>query len=133
MNKFYNGGFAPGISVSMLKESIALVQDYVSKTRKSIAKPVERHIWKLNMKSFSNEKLNLFFRKFCCSYVLDLPKTVRAPWILLKELSRNSFKHLRTMHLWIYYFAPVISQKHIKYTLVPSSKLLACLFNGRLI
>ena len=44
MNKFYNGGFAPGMSVSMLKESIALVRDYVSKTRKSIAKPVEKHI-----------------------------------------------------------------------------------------
>ena len=34
MNKFYNGGFAPEFSVSMLKEIIALVRDYVSETRK---------------------------------------------------------------------------------------------------
>ena len=34
MKKFYNGGFAPGFSVSMLEETIALVRDYVSETRK---------------------------------------------------------------------------------------------------
>ena len=34
MNEFYNGGFAPDISVSMLKQTIALVREYVSKTRK---------------------------------------------------------------------------------------------------
>ena len=34
MNEFYNGGFSPEFSVSMLKEIIALVQDYVSETRK---------------------------------------------------------------------------------------------------
>ena len=34
INEFYNGGFTPEFSVSMLKESIALVRDYVSKTRK---------------------------------------------------------------------------------------------------
>ena len=34
MNKFCNGGFAPEFSVSMLKEIIALVRDYVSETRK---------------------------------------------------------------------------------------------------
>ena len=34
MNEFYNGGFAPEFSVSMLKETIALVRDYVSETRK---------------------------------------------------------------------------------------------------
>ena len=33
MNKVYNGGFAPELSVSMLKEAIMLVQDYVSETR----------------------------------------------------------------------------------------------------
>ena len=30
MNEFYNGGFTPEFSVSMLKETIALVRDYVS-------------------------------------------------------------------------------------------------------
>ena len=34
MNEFYNGRFAPEFSVSMLKETIALVRDYVSETRK---------------------------------------------------------------------------------------------------
>ena len=32
MNEVYNGGFAPEFSVSMLKETIALVRDYVSET-----------------------------------------------------------------------------------------------------
>ena len=34
MKQFYNGGFAPEFSVSVLKKTIALVQDYVSETRK---------------------------------------------------------------------------------------------------
>ena len=34
MNEFYNGGFAPGFSVSMSKETIALVRGFVSETRK---------------------------------------------------------------------------------------------------
>ena len=34
MNEVYNGGFPPEFSVSMLKEVIALVRDYVSETRK---------------------------------------------------------------------------------------------------
>ena len=29
MNEVYNGGFAPEFSVSVLKETIALVRDYV--------------------------------------------------------------------------------------------------------
>ena len=33
MNKVYNGGFSPQLSVSMLKETIALVGDYVYETR----------------------------------------------------------------------------------------------------
>ena len=34
MNEFYNGGFAPEFSVSMLKETITQVWDYVSETSK---------------------------------------------------------------------------------------------------
>ena len=34
MNEFYHGGFMPEVSVSMFKESIALVRNYVSETRK---------------------------------------------------------------------------------------------------
>ena len=34
MNEIYDGGFAPEFSVLMLKESMALVRDYVSETRK---------------------------------------------------------------------------------------------------
>ena len=33
MNEFYNGGFSPEFSVSVFKEIIALVGDYVSETR----------------------------------------------------------------------------------------------------
>ena len=33
MNKFYNGRFAPEFSDSMLKETIALVRDYISEMR----------------------------------------------------------------------------------------------------
>ena len=32
--EFYNGRFVPEFSVSMLEETIALVRDYVSETRK---------------------------------------------------------------------------------------------------
>ena len=45
-----------------------------------------KYILKRNMKSFSNETLNFFFRKFCFSYFLDLAKTVWA----LRILSQNS-------------------------------------------
>ena len=34
MNEIYNGGFAPELSVSMLRETIALVRDEASETRK---------------------------------------------------------------------------------------------------
>ena len=34
MNEIYDGGFAPEFSVLMLKESMAVVRDYVSETRK---------------------------------------------------------------------------------------------------
>ena len=34
MNEIYDGGLAPEFSVLMLKESMALVRDYVSETRK---------------------------------------------------------------------------------------------------
>ena len=33
MNEVYNGGFAPEFSVSMLKETIALVREYVCETQ----------------------------------------------------------------------------------------------------
>ena len=48
MNEFYNCGFAQ--VVSMLKETIALVRDYVSETKEWKAKLSEKHIWKRNMK-----------------------------------------------------------------------------------
>ena len=38
MNKVYNGRFAPEFSVSMLKETIVLVQNYASETRTYKAK-----------------------------------------------------------------------------------------------
>ena len=41
------------------------------------------------MKSFSNETLNFFFRKFWASYMLDLAKTVRALQILSQKFTKN--------------------------------------------
>ena len=38
INESYNGGFAPEFSASILKETVALVSDYVSETRKENAK-----------------------------------------------------------------------------------------------
>ena len=47
---------------------------------------------KQNMKSFSIEKLNFFFRKFCFSYILDLAKTVWPLRILPQIFTRNFLK-----------------------------------------
>ena len=41
------------------------------------------------MKTFSNETLNFFFRKFWPSYILELAKTVRALGILLQKSTSN--------------------------------------------
>ena len=46
------------------------------------------------MKSFSNETLNFFLRKFWTSYILDLAKTVR-PLQILSE--KSNFKNLLKM------------------------------------
>ena len=72
------------------------------------------YIW--NVRYFSNETLNFFFRKFSFSYILDLAKTVRALQILSQKI--NSFEHCKSMYLWKCYFAPVVSQRYINYTLV---------------
>ena len=53
-------------------------------------------IWNLNVKSFSNETLNVFFRKFCSSYILDLAKTV---WVL-QILSQKSTRNFGMKELW---------------------------------
>ena len=89
MTEVYIGGIVPEYSVSMLKETIALVWHYVYETRKEKAKLAERYIWNWNIKSFSNETINLFFRKFWASSILDLAKSVRAPRILSQKSTRN--------------------------------------------
>ena len=48
------------------------------------------------MKSFSNETLNFFFRKFCFSCILRLAKTVWAPPNLLQKFTTN----FATKELW---------------------------------
>ena len=53
MNEVYNGGFAPGFSVSMLKETLALVRDYVSETRKQEAKLAEKYMKLWNKRALS--------------------------------------------------------------------------------
>ena len=77
------------------------------------------------MRSFSNETLNVFCRKYeLCEYFCRNP---------FETFKWKSFEQWQTMYLWICYFAPVISQRHIDYTLAHSSKLLAYLFHVRLI
>ena len=89
MKKFYNSGFEPEFSVSMLNEFLTLLRDYVYEMRKYYAKLAEKYISKRNMKSFSNETLSLFFREFCFSYILDLPKTIWALRIPSQKFTRN--------------------------------------------
>ena len=72
---------------------------------------LDRYVWNWNRNSFSNETLMFFFGKFQVSCILDLAKTVCTLRIL-------SFEHRRTMYWLICYFAPVIPQRYIKYTLV---------------
>ena len=44
MNELYNGGCVPQFSVSKLKETIALVRDYVYETRKEKTKLAEKYM-----------------------------------------------------------------------------------------
>ena len=53
-------------------------------------------MWKQNMKSFSNETLNFFLRKFWQSYMLDFAKTLLALRILLQKSTGN----LAITELW---------------------------------
>ena len=88
------------------------------------------------MKSFSNEALNLFLRKFWASYILDLATTVWALQILLQKSTRNfGIKELGALENHVIanmLLCSVISQKYIKHTLVNSSKRLAYLSHVRL-
>ena len=78
-NKWRN---CPRVSSFNVKETTALVRVYVSQIRKWNSKLAEKCTWKRNKKSFSNETLNFFFRKFWVSYIIDVAKTVWAPRIL---------------------------------------------------
>ena len=44
------------------------------------------YIWKHNMKSLSNETLNILFRRFCFSFILDLAKTNMGSANLVAEI-----------------------------------------------
>ena len=64
INEVYNGGFSPDCSVSMLKEIITLVWEYVHETWKIKAKLEEKYMWNWNMKCFFNETLNFLLKIF---------------------------------------------------------------------
>ena len=53
-------------------DEIKCIWNYVSEMRKEKAKVAKKYLWKQNLKSFSNETLDFFFRRFCFSYILDL-------------------------------------------------------------
>ena len=122
MSEVYNGRFVSEFSLSMLKEIIALVGGYLSKTRKYKANLAEKYMWKWTMKSFSNEKLNFLFRKLWASYIWDLARNfeVKEFWALENHININMI------------LCSSLSQRYI-YTLVQSSKLLAYLLHVCLI
>ena len=87
MKEFYNGGFAPEFSVSMLKETIAQVRDYVSATKEKEGKLAGRYIPKRNMKSFSNETLTFSSSESSVSPTFWI---LRKLYELCKPFHRNS-------------------------------------------
>ena len=93
-----------------------------------IYKYVYIYIYIRNTKSFCNEILNFsFLQKVMFLLQFGSCQNCIISVNLVREIHQKpcnkSFEHWRTMHLWICYFAPVISQKYIKCTLVHSSKL----------
>ena len=64
---------------------VFLVKDVLKKKKKMKTKYMKTKY----EKSFSNETLNFFFRKFWASYILDLAKTVWALRILSQKFTRN--------------------------------------------
>ena len=44
INKIYNGGFPPDISAAIFKETMSLVRDYISETRKQTAKQADKQM-----------------------------------------------------------------------------------------
>ena len=63
MKEIYKSEFAPGFIFSTLKENIALVWDYVCKTKKWKVKLAKKYKWNWNMKSFT-KFTKFLFRKF---------------------------------------------------------------------
>ena len=104
------------------------------------------HIWNEELKSKTSGKIymktkyeiilqcstDFFFHKVLFLLHFEFCQNCMSFANLAAEI-HQSFEHWRTMYLWICCFAPVISQRCIKYTLVHSSKLLAYLFSLRLI
>ena len=104
------------------------------------------HIWNEELKSKTSGKIymktkyeiilqcstDFFFHKVLFLLHFESCQNCMSFANLAAEI-HQSFEHWRTMYLWICCFAPVISQRCIKYTLVHSSKLLAYLFSLRLI
>ena len=91
--------------------------------------------WTGTMNSFFTETLNFLFRKFWATSVLDFEQTVWTLQIFSQKFSLSfwmkelwALENHVLMLMWICYFAPVIPQRYIKYTLAHSSKRLAYLF-----
>ena len=89
----------------------------------------------LYMKSFSNETLIFFLQKVLFSSTFwILPKLNefceprRKNPLEILEWKSFLWAQENQVLVWICYFAPVISQRYIKYTLIHSSKRLAYLF-----
>ena len=89
------------------------------------------------MKPFSNETLNFFLQKFLfllhfgsCQNCMSSSNLVAE---IYQKLCNKSILSTGEPCTYECYFAPVISQRYIKYTVVHSSKTLAYIFHVRLI
>ena len=72
--------------------SVSLEKDFIFRFHTHTHMCLCMCVWKRNMKSFSNETLNIFFRKLCFSYILDLAKPVWALRILSQKFTKNFVK-----------------------------------------
>ena len=82
------------MAISELWQSAQLLQQMQDGGKIFIYK---KYKWNWNMRSFANETLNVFFRKFWTSQILDLAKTVPVLRILSQKYSWN----FRMKELWV--------------------------------
>ena len=97
----HNDGFAPEIKDLMLKETIALVRDYIYETRKEKVKQTKKYMWNCDMNYFSIETL----AKTVCSLKILPQKSNRN--FVMEELWQLENHALVNMLLFSSHFTEV--------------------------